>query len=158
MPGTNNREIKESDFTNIKNLSDFGITNQESSDAQQFANIPEEDFEEEISNIKEEQEKSHAELTTARFLRLAKSINKTNEPKKEKDINELVDDLADNLQSFLNSFAVVTSHWENVDEKRRNKLAIKLKRLISIFQELQEDQKEKNNKKPKLLLITKEEK
>jgi VanZ family protein len=126
--------------------------------AQQIAKIPDEDFDEEIKTIKEESEKNLAELTVARFSRLYKSLNKSDEPKKDKDINELVDDLADNLQSFLNSFAIVTSHWENVDEKRRSKLALKLKRLISIFEELQEDQKEKNSKKPKLLLITKEEK
>jgi len=147
-----NQYTKESgiitESNNAKTLSDFGITPQESMVSQQFSSIPEETFEEEIANIKVEQEKSHAELTTARFLRLAKSLQKEDAPKKERDINDVANKMSDDLQAILNTFSQIAVHWEEVNNEQKEKLGIKLKRLLSIFQELQADQKSKKGKNP----------
>jgi isopentenyl diphosphate isomerase/L-lactate dehydrogenase-like FMN-dependent dehydrogenase len=124
---------------------------------QQIADIPDEQFEEYIEEKRENIANTLDELTTAGIIRLAKSIDKEDKPKKERDINDVVDTMSKDLQAILNTFSQITDHWDSVDVNRREKLAIKLKRLISIFQSLQEKQKEKNEKKLKLLQITHEE-
>lgn len=68
------------DATSPKNLSDFGITKDQSSTFQKIAALPEEIFEAEIATAKEESEK-RVELTTSRVLFAAKEY----EQQKKKD-------------------------------------------------------------------------
>jgi len=143
-----------------KTLDEVGLNAYESMTFQQIASIPDEEFEEFIEEKRQNISDTINELTTAGIVRLAKSLNKEDKPQKERDINDVVDTMAKDLQGILNTFSQITDHWDSVDEKRREKLAIKLKRLISIFQSLQEKQKEKGNKeerKLRLLQITHEE-
>ena len=69
------------DATSPKNLSDFGITKDQSSTFQKIAALPEEIFEQEIATAKVESEK-RIELTTSRVLTAAKEYEQA---KKKED-------------------------------------------------------------------------
>jgi len=64
-------------------LSDFGITKNESSAFQKIATLPQEIFEQEISNAKEESSK-RIELTTSRMLKVAKILERENDINNQK--------------------------------------------------------------------------
>ena len=64
-------------------LSDFGITKNESSAFQKIATLPQEIFEQEISNAKEQSSK-RIELTTSRMLKVAKILQRENDINNQK--------------------------------------------------------------------------
>jgi len=68
-------------------LSDFGITKNESSTFQKIASMPEELFEKEIAQAKDESNK-RIELTTSRLLKAAKQYEKETTYKKNKETFE----------------------------------------------------------------------
>lgn len=74
------------DATSPKNLSDFGITKDQSSAFQKIASLPDEVFEAEIATAKAESEK-RIELTTSRVLTAAKEYE---QQKKKADLREKI--------------------------------------------------------------------
>ena len=74
------------DATSPKNLSDFGITKDQSSTFQKIASLPDEVFEAEIATAKAESEK-RIELTTSRVLNAAKEYEQEKK-KADADISE----------------------------------------------------------------------
>jgi len=74
------------DTTSPKNLSDFGITKDQSSTFQKIASLPEEVFEAEIATAKAESEK-RIELTTSRVLNAAKEYE---QEKKKADLRRKI--------------------------------------------------------------------
>ena len=111
-------------------LSDFGITKNESSAFQKIASLPEETFENEIENAKEETNK-RIELTTSRMLKVVKqyereeNIIKTKEKSKEfkesniklleGDFFDMINEIEDNSIDLLNTdppYFILDNDWD----------------------------------------------
>lgn len=80
------RPSKENQSNHATGLSDFGLTKDQSSTFQKIASLPEEIFEAEIAQAKEESEK-RIELTTSRVLNAAKEYEQ-NRKKEDAQISE----------------------------------------------------------------------
>lgn len=79
----NNKELKARSQGSTQ-LSDFGISKNESSKFQKIASMPEELFEEEIAQAKDESNK-RIELTTSRLLKAAKQYEKDTKRKEQSE-------------------------------------------------------------------------
>ena len=82
-----NRYVDGNQVAPSKTLKDFGINKKQSSTFQKIASMPEELFEQEIAQAKDESEK-RIELTTSRLLKAAKQYEKETTFKKNKEAFE----------------------------------------------------------------------
>lgn len=82
-----NRYVDGNQVAPSKTLKDFGINKKQSSTFQKIASMPEELFEQEIAQAKDETEK-RIELTTSRLLKAAKQYEKETTYKKNKEAFE----------------------------------------------------------------------